>query len=193
MLYRYKCLGPSSAGGDRAESGSWVLWLPGSAVLGCLADFSLRAVAWHEEWTQGIWNPRAGSFWQKEMRVFRIDPGPYPRAAFPSGWRLSQRPPLLSGPRVNTGARVSSSSTSVPCSPPPQKTTWKPSSWEMRPAATASSSSPRQCGRRQPWGQDLLLQSPAANQETPGCGEGPSRVGQQGGTGWLFEVIPGPG
>lgn len=29
-----------------------------------------------------------------------------------------------------------------------QKTTWKPSSWEMHPVATTSSSSPRQCGQK---------------------------------------------
>lgn len=101
----------------------------------------------------------------------------------PRSGSLTETPAAL-GPQGKQ-VRVSSSSTSVPCSPPPSENNLEAKFLGNRPAATTSSSSPGSAGRRAALeGQDLLLQSPAANRRLfPGCGEGPSRVGQQGGTG----------
>ena len=132
----------------------------------------------------------------KEMRVFRNDPSPHPQGLLsPQARSGSHRDPqMLSGTRVNRcvyphlpilfpaplllrkqhGSQV------------PGKCALRPLQVQV-PPGSADGGHPR--------GQDLLLQSPAANWRLfPGRGEGPSCVGQQGGTGWLFEAkIPGPG
>lgn len=105
-------------------------------------------------------------------------------AAFPSGQkRLSQRPPLLSGPRVN---RCECPHLPLLFPAPlllrKQPGSQVPGKCALRPLQVQVP--PGSAGGGQPWGQDLLLQSPAANRRLfPGRGEGPSRVGQQGGTG----------
>lgn len=82
----------------------------------------------------------------EDRKLFQSDPSPHSQGLLLRHWkRLSQRPSMILGARVSRWVCPH-----LPIVFPllPQKTTWKPSSWEMHPVATTSSSSPRQYGQR---------------------------------------------
>lgn len=106
-----------------------------------------EAAAWYMEWTQWTWSPRARSLGMEKRggSSGMNDSSPCSQGLLYVGGNGSHRDPRWCGEPVYTGGCILIFQL---CFPLPQKTTWKPSSWEMHPVATTSSSSHRPYGQR---------------------------------------------